>query len=348
MWNEYRSRTILAVLFAMGLAASAQTFPPIRHIEVYGLRTVPDSSVLAALPIHSGDTVPNEEALRDAERKLMAVPLIRAARVSLACCDDGASTLYVGVQDTDVPPLQFRAAPTQHLRVPSDIREAAEAYDRAVEVSVLSARRDRDLALAADRRRLVTLTTTHHALLREVLLRSESKDDRALAARVLALLPSLPVSELLPAVRDPAPEVRNDTMRGLAVIASSAEAPVREIASASFGPLLRSLEWTDRNKAAAVLFSITTVHRDASTLAALRCDAVLPLAEMAEWHSPAHALAPFYLLGRIAGLEESVIAELWRDRNLAAVLQAIDSSPADCGGRFSLALRRSASWNVRQ
>jgi hypothetical protein len=327
---------------------TAQTFPPVAHIEVYGLRRVPASVVLDALPIHAGDSVANEEALRDAERKLIALPLIRSARVSLACCDAGASTLYVGVRDTDVPPLRFRAEPTEQFRVPGEVKSAVEAYDRAVEVSVLLAHRNRDLELAADRQRLVTLATTHHALLHDVLLRSESKDDRALAARVLALLPSLPVSELLPAVRDPAPEVRNDAMRGLAVIASSAAASVREIASVPFGQLLHSLEWTDRNKAAAVLFSITTVHRDASTLAMLRCDAVLPLAEMAEWHSPAHAMAPFYIFGRIAGLEESVIAELWRDRKLATVLHAIDSSPSDCDGRFSLALRRSPSWNVSQ
>lgn len=333
MWSECLSRTILAVLFAACFAASAQTFPPVRQIEIYGLRIVPESTILAALPIHTGDTVPNEEALRDAERRLAAVPLIRSARVSLACCDDGASTLYVGAGDTGHAPLRFRPEPTRRLPVPAEVKRAVEEFDQAVEMAVLRAQRNADPQLAAGRRRLVTMATKHRALLHDVLLQSAAKEDRALAARVLAMLPSLPlaVSELLPAVRDPAAEVRNDALRGLAVIAPAAGVPLmRQIERSALIPLLHSLEWTDRNKAAAVLFSITSTHRDPHTLAALRCEAVLPLAEMARWHSPAHAMAPFFLLGRIAGLEESAIAAYWQARDLASVLHAVDRSSSDC------------------
>jgi len=121
-------------------------------------------------------------------------------------------------------------------------------------------------------------------------------------------------------------------MRGLAVIEPAAGLPlIRQIEQSALIPLLHSLEWTDRNKAAAVLFSITSTHRDPHTVAELRCDAVLPLAEMARWHSSAHAMAPFFILGRVAGLEESAIAAYWQDRDLASVLHAIDRSSQDCG-----------------
>jgi hypothetical protein len=107
--------------------------------------------------------------------------------------------------------------------------------------------------------------------------------------------------------------VRNDATRSLMAIAVLAQRHPEErisINAAPFIAMLNSVVWTDRNKAAAVLLSLTA-GRPARVLGALRQRALPALIEMARWKSPGHAQAAFLVLGRVAGMEETAIGEAW-------------------------------------
>ncbi len=69
--------------------------------------------------------------------------------------------------------------------------------------------------------------------------------------------------------------------------------------------MMNSISWTDRNKCAALLTSLTT-DRDPVLMAALKKEALLPLADMARWKSTGHAYAAFMILGRLAGWKDDV------------------------------------------
>jgi hypothetical protein len=151
--------------------------------------------------------------------------------------------------------------------------------------------------------------------LRTVLRTSADPAHRALAAEIMAYAPHkrTVVKALSNGLRDPAPEVRNSCARALAVIAEfslrSAQSRI-SISPEPFVDLLRSIEWSDRNKAAAALRSMTDT-RAAVTLALLRQRARPPLEEMARWKSSAHAQDAFILLGRVNGVPEAEIRKRW-------------------------------------
>ena len=149
--------------------------------------------------------------------------------------------------------------------------------------------------------------------------------DRALAAQVLGYAPNKAevVDDLVFGMSDPDPGVRNDAMRALWVIATFAKSspPLGiRVPPDPFVALLDSLVWSDRNKASMALFTLSE-GRDPMLLRSLRERALPSLVEMARFKSPGHALAPFYLLGRLGGLTEEEIFAAWsRPDRRAAVL----------------------------
>src|SRR5690606_23606209 len=76
--------------------------------------------------------------------------------------------------------------------------------------------------------------------------------------------------------------------------------------------MLRSLEWTDRNKASFVLMALTAA-RDSTLLALLQREAREELEEMAAWRTQ-HGLAPFVILGRLEGRDDREIFAAWQAR----------------------------------
>ena len=90
---------------------------------------------------------------------------------------------------------------------------------------------------------------------------------------------------------DPNGNVRNNAMRALALFAGmtpSAGRPLVRVPAEPFVGLLRSLVWTDRNKASLALMGLTA-RRDPDLLEKLRREAIEPLIEMARWKSMGHA-----------------------------------------------------------
>ena len=167
----------------------------------------------------------------------------------------------------------------------------------------------KDPELRAVQERFITYARTGTQKLRTVLRQSADEQHRALAAQVIAYTEDKQavVPDLVFAMRDPNPGVRNNAMRALCVFSMmvpTEQRSVPQVPYEAFIALLESVSFTDRNKASAALAELTR-KRDPSLLALLRRDAMTPLVEMARWNDTSHALFAFSILARIAGYSDS-------------------------------------------
>jgi hypothetical protein len=295
-------------------------------VDVYGVRTVPEAAVRAAAGVRPGDPVPRSaEPIR---ARVLAVRGVAEVDVSPVCCaEDGGTMLYVGIrEDAAVPMVPHRPAPTGAARLPAGILAARAAYDSAL---MSAARRGaaeeddslgyalaRDPALRAVQERFIAFAAGRHALLDDVLHTSANARHRALAAQVIAYGADRKAiaAALLHAADDPDDGVRNNAVRALALLARWAmrhpEAGV-VIPSDAFVRLLDSVRWTDRNKGVLALMALTE-SRDPALLAELRARSLPSLVEMARWKNPGHALPPFMILARIAGMNDGEAFSAWQ------------------------------------
>jgi hypothetical protein len=331
MW---RALLMLSIAFPLRVAAQQPWPPPIGAIEIFGVRTFPDSFVLAAVPLRVGDTYDGNAAA--IEERLRALRNVAEARVSLLCCNGGKSTLYVGIRERGTPAVRFRDAPRRDVRLPEEIARAMVeldvAMERAAQAGDFSDDASRGHSLAGNagvrqiQERFIDFAERHRARLRDVLLHSKFAEERANAAEVLAYATDkeMVARELGVATRDPDSHVRNNALRALMVLAISGRA-TDVLAELRLIDFLDSPDWSDRNKATGVLFWMTSRRRDARVLAELRHRAILSLAEMARWDAE-HAQPAFFLIGRIGGLSDEEIAALWDARNLRAVLVAAENT----------------------
>jgi hypothetical protein len=308
--------------------------PPIGVIDFYGMHSVTEQQVRGALQIKEGDSLSEEP--KEARRRLAALPGVTQARLNLVCCDAGKAILYVGIVQKGAASLQFRPAPQGKVRLPQEITQAGEGFQKALADAILKGNSGEDDAqghmLANDpatraiQKRFITFATRDLKLLRNVLHNSSDAEQRALAAQVIAYSANKQavVSDLVEAMRDSAEGVRNNAMRALAVMAEFSKEKTNlsiQIPARPFIEMLNSIEWTDRNKSSLALLRLTE-HRDAAVISELRQQAMVSLIEMARWKSAGHAYAPFFLLGRVAGLPDQEINEAWEHGNRAAFIDA--------------------------
>ena len=311
----------LALVLALRAGAGADT---LSAVELFGLRTVREAVVREAIGLNPGDPVPESAGLIRA--RVRAIPGVADVDVTSTCCaEDGGTILYVGIREVGTPAPAYRAAPTGASRLPADVVVEGEAFYRALERAVRRGAADEDdsrgYALARDsamrvvQRRFIRFAADRFDTLRRVLHTSADAGHRALAAQIIAYGADrrAVVRELLYAANDPADDVRNSAVRALAVLAQWAnrhpEANVHIRADAFLG-FLNSASWTDRNKGALALLALTA-SRNPALLSKLRSDALPSLAEMARWKTPAHALVPFRILARVAGLDDAAALRAW-------------------------------------
>jgi hypothetical protein len=331
----------LAVLLLVAAApCAAAQIPPIGIIDVYGLRAVREQRVRDSLRVVIGDSFPAAKA--DVERRLAMIPGVVRARISGVCCDAGKSIMFVGIEEAGSFAPRFRAAPTGSVRLADDIVQAGAALDAAINHAVLrgDAADDQsrgyslmhDSTSRAIQQRYVGFAARDVGLLRDVLLNAADASQRALAAEVIAYGDDrrAAIRDLGGAMTDASPDVRNNAMRALALLAIYAREH-RELSlsvpSAPFIDMLGSPVWTDRNKSSMALMQLTE-RRDPVLLAELRARALPVLVEMARWRSQAHAVASLIILGRIAGLSEDAIAAAWARGDREAVIgAAINKTP---------------------
>ncbi len=165
--------------------------------------------------------------------------------------------------------------------------------------------------------------------LRQVLRNSAEPEQRAIAAWVIGYAQDKNgvVDDLQYAVLDANEDVRNNAVRTLAVIAVLAGRRPElgiEIEPDRFIDMLNSLEWSDRNKALMVLYTLTS-GRDAGVLEQLGQRALQSLVDMARWKS-SYAFGAYLILGRMSGLSDDELQDAWekgeRERVIAKVIQS--------------------------
>jgi len=314
---------------------AAQKNAAVGIVDFYGLRQMTESQVRQVLRIAEGDTI-TESTLRDAEKRVRALPGVSDARVDGVCCDDGKTLVYVGIEEKGTPAVRFTSPPKGHARLPDEVVRAGAAFDAAFEKA--AERGDfqedqsqghslmHDPGARAVQEGFVALADRYGPQLREVLRDSDKREQRALAAQVLGYASDKAsvVGDLRSAMRDADADVRNNATRALWLIAAFAQkAPDRniQVPADPFVDLLNSLTWTDRNKSSLALMALTE-SREPALLSTLRQKAVPALTEMARWKSRGHAIASVMILGRVAGIPESDLTSAATIGSYATIVDA--------------------------
>jgi HEAT repeat protein len=270
---------------------------PINIIDFYGVRKVSRGDARAALTFKEGDTITfgdddkRPAMLESSEKRLAKLPdVVKAGE-------------------------EFSEAQS------SAVQRGDFVEDRTKGHSLMH-----DPAARAIQEQFIVFAQRDLPLLRRVLRNASDPVHRALAAQVLAYAADKQsvVEDLVRAMSDPADEVRNNAMRALAVFAEAvpdSKTTIPRIPAAAFLAFLNSPIWSDRNKAALALATLSA-RRDKSVLREIRESALVPLAEMARWKSTGHAQTAFMILARVAGYSDEAATALWDQGKREVVIQA--------------------------
>lgn len=339
-------RLPVALLLAVLLAPSLDAFPPLGIIDFYGLRTVGEAQVLQGLPYHLGDKIDIDQFKSQkhaVEQKLASIPGVVEAHLTLVCCNlvgDGGSErksiLYVGIEENGSRCPEFQPIPTGSVKLTADVLTAGDAYEIASQKAILAGNFTEDdsqgHSLASDpteraiQLKFLQLADVHLANLKDVLHNSSDSHQRAIAAQVLGYVKDKQaiVPDLVAAMRDPDPDVRNNASRALLVFADfspKAPTPKINVPAEPFIQMLNSCVWSDRNKSSGALARLSE-KRDPALLAELRKQALPALIEMARWKSSGHALSSLQILGRIGGLSDDAIQKRITQGDRASIIAA--------------------------
>jgi hypothetical protein len=335
----------LVVVLAFAGAASAQTpaadTRPIATIDFFGQKTVDVEALRKRLPFHEGDKLSQRDGPAvDARVKaaLSEVPHVKSVRTNVVCCaQDGGLHLFVGVQEDSSREMNFRPPPTGPVRLTPELVAQAEAMDRAIMDAVSAGKAAEDDSQGhafltdypegrAVQERTVPLAARNLELLRQVLRGSADGDQRAMAAQLLGYAPdkAAVVDDLVRAVDDAHPGVRNNAIRALMVFAAS-KAPPR----IPFGPFVQMLDapsWTDLNKSSFALMNLGR-SRDPELVALLRSRSIPALVAMARWKDRDHSQPAYWLLGWVGDLPDQAIQDAWAQARPDVVIAAAEKHP---------------------
>lgn len=312
--------------FIIAVFCTAQLFgqpDKIGIIEVYGQSAIPETDIRKAVGLAEGDPISNGFNKKVIIDRLLGIPGVSAADVSLICCDDkqGRSMLFVGVSGsirrlkTGQPAFKAKSV------LDAYIINAYDRYEQVTREAVIAGQADENddkghvllsyppaIALQDS---FETYASSHTALLQQVLGNSVYARQRQAAAWLIAFAANKKevAGDLLHAVSDPDETVRNNATRALGVMARYAGSHPSSgiiIPAQPFIGMIHSIVWTDRNKAAMLLEALSG-NRDTTVLHQIKSEALGPVTEMARWKNPGHAMFAFIILGRIAGIEEDQI-----------------------------------------
>jgi hypothetical protein len=322
---------VVAVWYAEPAAAQPTS---VGAVDFYGARTVARDRLQRALGVRVGDSVSTSNATLS--QRLLAVPGVAEADVTLVCCLDGRSMIFAGIRESGQRGLAFHAAPTGIARLPREVESAGAAFDSAFMLAVRAGDFAEDVsqghalmhfaAAHAAQERFIPLAAQYVGQLRDVLRHSADANERALASRVMAYVADkrTVIDDLELAMRDPDSEVRNNATRALWLIARlGQQTPALgiQVPPQPFVDLLNSVVWSDRNKSSFALMELTQ-PRDPSLLRALRTGALPSLIDIARWTSRNHAMPGIVILGRIGAMPDSAIFARLQSGDVSAVIAA--------------------------
>jgi hypothetical protein len=328
-------RSFAAILISASLAqtAAAADLKPIALVETYGLHSVPRKAVLDAAGLREGGAAPVSAQQKAIIGRLQKIPGVRKAAIVVVVAPFpggsggtiGRPIVYIGIQESDRPDVQFREAPSGNVALPEAIVATYADYERTFLESVRQNNFSEDdsngyalmgnEAARSVQRKFPPLADQHYDRLLDVLQNSKHAQQRSMAAAVIAYASNKKraASDLVLGTKDANELVRNDAVRALSVLLTYARDHRElgiEVSTDWCLDLLESLQWTDRNKAMAVL-DAATADRNGELLSKLRQRSLPSLVEMARWKPAGHAMMAFMIVGRIAGLNDAEIAKAW-------------------------------------
>ncbi len=313
-----KSAAIACAVLSAAVAAAAES--SLTSVDLYGLRTVDEAEVRAAIGVSAGEEL--AESNDAIEARIAALDGVVEARVSLVRYP-GNLALFVGVREEAAPSPARRAAPAGEVTLDPELLaltrrksefllpairsgQAGEDHDHGHALSEYPPLRELELGLTA-------IADQRFEELARVLRTSADARSRAAAATILAYAgdKARVAPELEHAATDPDAVVRNNGVRALGILVEYArEHPelAIDVDEAPLLALLGSFDWTDRNKGAAVVDALTK-GRDEALLSTVAADHLDEVVEMARWDSRGHATFSIRILARIAGLSEEEIVD---------------------------------------
>jgi hypothetical protein len=309
------------LLLCLGGTIFAQA-PRVDVIDFYGLHKTPEAKVREAIGVKEGDPLPPSKG--DAEERLDSIAGVAESHLE-AVYDAKKMILYAGLEERGAPHFDIREAPEGDMKLPEAItteyRNFVEAAAAAARKNIVAEDLTQGHARSADpetrkvQDRFPLFATDHLAELRDVLRNSSDEDQRAIAAYIIGYAPNKRdvINDLQYALKDADAGVRANATRSLVAIEVLAKLDPKQgirISPTWFIEMLNSLSWSDRNRAVGAL-QILTDQQDQSILDQIRDRALPSLIDMARWKTLAHALPPYLLLGRVAGLPEDQVQAAW-------------------------------------
>jgi hypothetical protein len=310
----------LALVTAALLCAQA---PRVGDIEFYGLHKLSEQKLLHTLHLKPGDPLPPSKG--DLEDELEAISGVVLAHVEAACCEDGKTTLFIGIEEKGAPHLAFHSPPSGDAVLPDDVAEIYHQFLDAVRDAAHRGSTAEDLtsghSLMADpaarllQFQFADFAGAHLPLLQDVLRDSGDEEQRAMAATIIGYAPNKKdvVNDLENAMQDPGESVRSNALRALNAIAVLERLQPRlriQVSPTWFVEMLNSIVLSDRTRAANALVTLTDQDA-AAALDQIRDRALDSVVEMAQWKNLRYALPAFILVGRLAGMNEAEIQKAW-------------------------------------
>lgn len=319
-------------LIALAVSAASQPASErIGIIDFYGYGPLDPAQLRAGLSFKEGDAIPSKEAKQAAEVALVKLSGRAAATVTEVCClQDGRSTIFVGLNEPDAPPVSYNPEPAGEIKAPKEVHRLFDQLEKDTLAAVKKGDAGEDDSAGyalfsnpearGDQLKIRDWVRANTATTLRVLETSRYPTERADAAEALGYAEQSPeqIAALVRASFDANEDVRDNAIRALEVLCNLGPEVTGHIPSARFIPMLHSLVWTDRNKAS-FLFLMLSKSREPAVLDALRAGALQPLREMAQWHDWGHGAPAAVILARIAGIADDQVTPA----NVPAILKAV-------------------------
>jgi hypothetical protein len=329
-WRSPHAASLMRVLVALffilfiGSALAQEKSLIVGEIEFFGYAGLNLERIKAALPLREGDALAVQDFPATKEKINQSVKRETdhdTTNIAFTCCDNhGNLMIFVGLPGASTRPAEYNTAPKGSARLPRGI---VKLYERAMDLNAEAAQkqpgedRSKGYGLSAyGPMREVQLSLRRWALrnaplIRQVLRSAAEPGERQAAAYALGYAHQSRTQTwaLVKASHDVDDTVRNNAVRALVVLSFSSERASAWIPVRDFARMLNSGVWSDRNKAAALLNSLSR-QRNPELLRILRLEALDSLLEMARWRNQGHAWDAWMILGRIAGIEEGQLQKL--------------------------------------
>jgi len=331
-------KLVILSFLSVGLSCSvaAQVFE-IGIIDYYGLKKVKEDAVASCLPFTSGAKIDIEKIRKgpfvECAEKLKG---IEGADLNLVCCDSrGKMIAFVGIAESRLPTPPMREF-SSDIQLPADVLQKYDTFMiklfEGVEKGMGNEDNTEGHALMKYpparpyQEAFIRYANEQFVLLSKVLAESKDSRQREAASWVIAYYKDKQAvaDVLMTAVNDPDENVRNNVIRGISVIADYSlkkKIPIT-IAPDPFILMMNSLTWTDRNKSASVLMSLTA-RKDQQLLDRLRLEALDPLKDMALWKSSGHSMPGFIILARIGGWSDGQMMDGMKQDRATVVRQLL-------------------------